>query len=202
MLDPAMPVSRRPDPGVVLKEPVLEDEGVGKPVSRVGSGWPGLGFVPASRVAVVDAAFGNAAVSRVEPVEAAGAVGRSVSRLAPEVAAACVAGPASGLEGGAVTVASLMGSGCAEMVFAGFSTLEAVGASDGFGSDGFGVGLSVGNGAPGSGPSLIAFGTGSGARACGAWICFAAFGLRIGAGTFVTRGATPATGFSGTGFTA
>ena len=143
MLDPAKPVSRRPDPGVVLEEPVLENEGVGKPVSRV---------------AVVDAAFGNAAVSRVEPVEAAGAIGRSVSRPSPEVAAACVAGPASGLEGGAVTVASLTGSGCAEMAFAGLSALEAVD-----GSDGFRVGLSVGNGAPGSGPSLIAFGTGRGA---------------------------------------
>ena len=145
MLDPAKPVSRRPDPGVVLEEPVLENEGVGKPVSRV---------------AVVElAAFGNAAVSRVEPIEAAGAVGRSVSRPAPEVvAAACVAGPASGLEGGAVTVASLTGSGCAEMAFAGLSALEAVD-----GSDGFRVGLSVGNGAPGSGPSLIAFGTGRGA---------------------------------------
>jgi hypothetical protein len=105
--------------------------------------------------------------------------------------------------GAAVTVASLTGSGCAEEVCAGLSALEAAPA----GSAGFRAGLSVGSGAPGlsliaCGFNLIGLGTGSGARACGARICFVTLGLTIGAGAFVTRGATLATGFSGAGFTA
>jgi hypothetical protein len=145
-------------------------EGVGTPVSRVGTGFaavfkPGAG--PASRVAFGElAAFGTAPVSWVAPVELAAAVGRSVSRSAPEVVgAACVVGPASALEGGAVTVASLTGSGCAVGAFTGLSALPPAG----LGSKALTDGLSVGSGAPGlilivSRFNLIAWGLGNATR--------------------------------------
>jgi hypothetical protein len=119
-----------------------DPEGVGTGLAAVFE--PGV--VPASRVAVGElAALGNAPVSWVAPAELVGPVGRSVSRPAPEVVgAACVVGPASGLEGGAVTVASLTGSGCAVGACTGLSADPA-----GLGSDGFTVGLSVGSGVPG-----------------------------------------------------
>jgi hypothetical protein len=126
-----------------------EPEGVGTPVSRVGTGLAVFepGAVPVSRVAVGElAAVGTAPVSWVAPVKPPGAVGRSVSSPAPEVVgAACIFGPASGLEGGAVTVASLTRSGCVVAACTGLSALELAG----LGSDGFTVGLSVGSGVPG-----------------------------------------------------
>ena len=154
------------------------------PVSRVGTGFaaaPEPGVVPVSRVAVAEFAFAGEPVSCVALVALVGAVGRSVSRPAPElVTAVCVVGLASGPLG-AVTVASLTGSGCAVGVFTGL-----LAGAVGFGTEGFTDGLSVGSGAPG--PILIArrlglmvFGAGSVARACGT----RGFGARI---SFVTLG--------------
>jgi hypothetical protein len=177
-----------------------DPESVGMPVSRVGTGRTAVfefGVVPVSRVAVGElAAFGTAPVSWVAPVELAGPAGRSVSSPAPEVfGVACVDGPASALEGRAVTVASLTGSGCAVGACTGLSALEPAGLGSKASTDG----LSVGSGAPGSifiarGLSLIAFGAGSAARAC-----FVTLGFTIGA--VAARGSTFVMAFSGTGLT-
>jgi hypothetical protein len=190
-----------------------DPEGVGRPVSRVGTGLA-VAFepvaMPVSRVAVGElAAFGNVPVSWVALVELVGPVGRSVSSPASEGGGtACVVGPASGLEGlegGAVTVASLMGSGCAVGAGTGLSAFEPAG----LGSKAFTDGLSVGSGVPGliliaRGLSLMAFGAGSVTRACvarafGARNCFVTLGLTIGAGAFAARGSTFVMVFFGAG---